>query len=84
MFYLPMTTLKIHPNTKMTHFGIKWPLAAKILTLEKNGFRVGDLSFHKLSFEKKSSLYDHFDTLTLNRHFKVKVKDFFQKWIVLL
>ena len=70
MFYLPTTTFKIPLNTKMAHFDLKWPLAVKILTLEKNGSRVGDLSFHKLSFKKKSSLYDHFDILTLTCHFQ--------------
>ena len=83
MFYLSMTTLKIHPYIKMTHFDIKWPLAAKILTLEKNSFRVGDLSLHKLSFKKKSSLYDHSDILTLKSHFKVKVIEFDKKNILL-
>ena len=68
----------------MAQFDIKWPLAAKILTSEKNGFQVGDLSFHKLSFKNKSSLYDHFDIFNLEGHFKVKVTGFFQKRAVLL
>ncbi len=53
LFCIPTTNLKIHRNTKIAYFDLLWPLAAKILTLEKNKFSYSCFFFHELHFLKK-------------------------------